>query len=278
VHHIIVVDDASPDNLQEVLQNIPDQRLIVLCHEANRGVGGAMKTGFQKALELEADIIVKIDGDGQMDPQLIPQFILPILAGQADFTKGNRFAHLSFVRHMPLIRRLGNLALSFLVKMASGYWHGFDPCNGYLALRASLLRSLAFDRLGDRYFFEISLLCEAYFAQAVLQDIPMLPVYGDESSSLSPLRVMQDFAPRLIWRSMYRVFMSYFMRDFNVVSVFLVAGMPALSFGVVWSVYHWIQSYRLQTFASTGTVMIGVLAIVLGFQLILQAIVLDVEH
>src|SRR5712691_4693707 len=165
VGHIIVVDDASPDNLQEVLQKVPDQRLIVLCHKANRGVGGAMKTGFQKALELEADIIVKIDGDGQMDPQLIPQFIRPIIAGQADLTKGNRFAHLFFVRHMPLIRRLGNLALSFLVKMASGYWHVFDPCNGYLAIRASLLHSLAFDRLGERYFFETSLLCEAYFAR-----------------------------------------------------------------------------------------------------------------
>ncbi len=153
VGHIIVVDDASPDNLQEVLQKIPDPRLIVLCHKANRGVGGAMKTGFTQALELDADIIVKIDGDGQMDPQLIPQFVAPIMADHADMTKGNRFAHLSCMRQMPLIRRVGNVALSFLAKMASGYWQVFDPCNGYLAIRASLLHHMALHRLEERYFF-----------------------------------------------------------------------------------------------------------------------------
>lgn len=278
VRHIIIVDDASPDNLQEVLKKISNPRLLVLRHEMNRGVGGAMKTGFEKALELGVDIVVKIDGDGQMDPALIPQFIHPLISGSADLTKGHRFVDLKFIRRMPLLRRLGNLALSFLVKMASGYWHVFDPCNGYVALRASLLKNLAFDRIGERYFFEISLLCEAYFARAVLQDIPMLPVYGQETSSLNPLAMIKDFAPRLIWRSIYRVFMSYFMLDFNVVSVFLVIGIPALIFGTAWSVYHWVLSIRLQMFASTGTVMIGVLAIVLGFQLILQAIVLDIEN
>lgn len=278
VRHIIVVDDASPDTLQEVLASVPDPRLVVLRHETNRGVGGAMKTGFAKALELGADIVVKVDGDGQMNPALIPQFAAPILAGEADFTKGNRFDDLSVIRRMPLVRRLGNLALSFMVKLASGYWHLFDPCNGYLAVRGTVLRRLNLNRLEDRYFFEVSLLCEAYFAEAALKDIPMHPVYAGEPSSLSPVRSISDFAPRLIQRSLYRVFMTYFMRDFNVVSVFLVAGVPSLLFGAVWSAYHWLQSYRLQTPASTGTVMIGILAIVLGFQLVLQAIVLDVGN
>ena len=278
VRHIIVVDDASPDDLQEVLAQVSDPRLVVLRHPANRGVGGAMKTGFMKALDLGADIIVKVDGDGQMDPALIPQFVEPIVSGDADFTKGNRFDDLSVARQMPFIRRLGNLALSFWVKLASGYWHVFDPCNGYVAVRSRVVRRLNFDRLGERYFFEISLLCEAYFAKAVLQDIPMQPVYAGETSSLSPVGSITDFAPRLIQRSLYRMFMSYFMRDFNVVSVFLVAGIPSLIFGVAWSAYSWLQSSRLETPASTGTVMIGVLAIVLGFQLLLQTIVLDVGN
>ena len=122
------------------------------------------------------------------------------------------------------------------------------------------------------------MLCEAYFAQAVVEDIPMAPVYGHETSALHPLAMIQDFAPRLLWRSMYRVLMSYFWRDFNVVSLFVVTGIPALGFGVLWSVYHWVQSFRSQTLASTGTVMIGVLAIVLGFQLLLQALALDVAN
>jgi len=278
VQHIIVVDDASPDDLQSVLAGVRDPRLRVLRHEVNRGVGGAMKTGFAEALALGADIVVKVDGDGQMDPALIPQFVAPIVSGEADFTKGNRFDDLAFIRRMPLVRRLGNMALSFLVKLASGYWHAFDPCNGYVALRTSVLQRVNPGRLEDRYFFEISLLCEAYFAKAVLHDIPMRPVYAGETSSLSPAGSIADFTPRLASRSLHRLLMAYFVRDFNVVSVFLVAGVPAMLFGVGWSAYHWAQSIRLQKLASTGTVIIGMLAIVLGFQLLLQAIVLDVGN
>ena len=278
VGHIVVVDDASPDPLQSVLAAVQDPRLTIVRHEVNRGVGGAMKTGFRHALDLGADVVVKIDGDGQMDPELIPQLVGPIVSGDADFTKGNRFDDLSFIRRMPFVRRLGNMALSFLVKLASGYWHAFDPCNGYVALRASVLRRLNPDRLEDRYFFEISLLCEAYFARAVLQDIPMRPVYAGETSSLSPAGSIADFTPRLVRRSLHRVLMTYFVRDFNVVSVFLVSGLPAVLFGVAWSAYHWMQSIRLQKLASTGTVIIGMLGIVLGFQLLLQAIVLDVGN
>lgn len=278
VRHIIVVNDASPDNLHEVVATIPDPRLVALRHEANCGVGGAMKTGFLKAIELGADIVVKIDGDGQMDPSLIPNFIDPILDGEADFTKGNRFDNLTYIGRMPLVRRLGNLALSFLVKLASGYWHAFDPTNGYLAIRVDVLRRLNFDRVADRYFFEISLLCETYFTRAVLHDVPMQPVYAGEVSSLSPMGSIGDFAPRLVQRLFYRVFMGYFMRDFNVVSVFLVGGVPAMVFGVAWSAYHWLQTFSTGVVATTGTVVIGMLAIVLGFQLVLQAVVLDVQN
>jgi glycosyltransferase involved in cell wall biosynthesis len=278
VEHIIVVDDASPDALQAALAQVSDPRLVVLRHATNRGVGGAMKTGFDRALDLGADIIVKVDGDGQMDPALIPRFVAPIVAGEADVTKGNRFDDLAYISRMPLTRRLGNLALSFLVKMASGYWHAFDPCNGYVALRSDVLRRIDRVRLADRYFFEISLLCELYFAHAILQDVPMQPVYAGETSSLSPVRSAVEFAPRLVGRAVRRVLMSYFMRDFNVVSVFLVGGVPLMTFGAVWSVYHWVVSFRLGATATTGTVMIGVLTIVLGFQLLLQAIVLDVGN
>jgi glycosyltransferase involved in cell wall biosynthesis len=210
VQHVIVVDDASPDALQAALAAVTDARLVVIRHDVNRGVGGAMKTGIAKALELEADVVVKIDGDGQMDPSLIPRFVAPIVSGDADFTKGNRFDDLAFIRRMPLMRRLGNLALSFLVKLASGYWHAFDPCNGYVAIHSRVLRRLNVDRLSDGYFFEISLLCEAYFAKAVLRDIPMKPVYADETSSLSIVGALSDFTPRLVARAAHRIVKVYF--------------------------------------------------------------------
>jgi len=212
VRHIIVVNDASPDGLSDTLARISDPRLVVLTHAENRGVGGAMKTGIRHALGLGAEIVVKIDGDGQMAPALLPAFLEPLLARRADMTKGNRFDDLSYIRDMPVVRRLGNLALSFLVKAASGYWHLFDPCNGYLALRATLLSRLDLDRLDDRYFFEISLLCEAYHRQAVLEDVPMRPVYAGEPSSLSPLGSISNFVPRLIQRTARRVALQYFMR------------------------------------------------------------------
>ena len=277
VRHVVVVDDASPDGVAAVVSTLRDPRISLCTHATNRGVGGAMKTGFARALELGADIVVKLDSDGQMDPVAIGELVAPIVEGQADFAKGNRFADLSVVSAMPPIRRTGNLVLSFLVKMASGYWSLFDPCNGFLALSRSLLLDIRRDRLADRYFFEISLLCESYRASGVIEDVPMRPRYGDEVSSLSPLRSLFEFSGRLVTRTVQRIGFAYFLRDFTVVSVFIAAGVPLLAFGILWSAYHWYRSFVTNVVASTGTVMIGTLAIILAFQLLLQAVALDVE-
>ena len=277
IRHVIVVDDASPDGVSAAVSALGDSRVCVCSHEVNRGVGAAMKTGFKKALDLGADIVVKLDSDGQMDPALIPSLVAPLVAGRADFAKGNRFADLSVISAMPPLRRAGNLVLSFLVKAASGYWSLFDPCNGYLALTSDLLRNIRRDRLADRYFFEISLLCESYRASGVVVDIDMHPRYGDEISSLSPIRSLFEFSGRLLGRMVRRIGFAYFLRDFTVVSVFISAGVPMMAFGVVWSSYHWYRSLVTNVVASTGTVMIGTLAIILAFQLLLQAVVLDVQ-
>jgi glycosyltransferase involved in cell wall biosynthesis len=278
VGHVIVVDDASPDGVSEIVSAIGDPRVVLVVHPENRGVGGAMKTGFARALELGADVVVKLDSDGQMDPALIPEFVAPLVDGRADLAKGNRFEDLDVIGAMPPLRRAGNLALSFLVKAASGYWSLFDPCNGYIAIRSELLRAIRRDRLADRYFFEISLLCEAYRARGVALDVGMHPRYGDEVSSLSPARSLFEFSGRLLGRIATRIGSTYFLRDFTVVSVFITAGVPLMIFGVLWSAWHWYLSWATNVVASTGTVMIGTLAIILAFQLLLQAAVLDVQN
>jgi dolichol-phosphate mannosyltransferase len=278
VRHVVVVDDASPDDLQEVLGRIVDPRVTKIRHELNRGVGGAMKTGFQAALDLGAEIVVKVDADGQMDPARIAEFVDPIRRGDADVTKGNRFAYLGFIRRMPFLRRVGNLGLSFLAKSASGYWHAFDPTNGFIAVRSSVLEQMDRERLSERYFFEISFLCEAYFTRAILEDVPMHPLYGNETSSLRPMMMVGHFTPRLVGRFFYRIFMNYFIRDFNAASVFLVAGVPLFLFGLAWSLIHWYQAVGRHVPTGTGTIFIGALSILIGFQLILQATVLDVEN
>src|SRR5262249_44104810 len=146
VRHVIVVDDASPDAIPAAVSGIGDPRVVLLSHERNRGVGGAMKTGFERALELGADVVVKLDSDGQMDPALIPALLAPPAEGAAP-AKGNRFADIPVISAMPFLRRMGTLGLSFLAKAASGYWSLFDPCNGYLAVTRELLSDIRRHRL-----------------------------------------------------------------------------------------------------------------------------------
>jgi glycosyltransferase involved in cell wall biosynthesis len=139
VSFIVVVDDCSPDTTAELVRNHTDPRIHLVSHSANQGVGGAVLTGYNRALELGAEIIAKMDSDDQMDPAYLIPLLAPILTGQADYTKGNRFLHVNELQSMPLIRRIGNAGLSFLTKAASGYWNIFDPTNGYTAIHASII-------------------------------------------------------------------------------------------------------------------------------------------
>jgi dolichol-phosphate mannosyltransferase len=278
VKHVVVVDDGSPDALHAAVGAVDDRRVHLVVHDRNRGVGAAMKTGFAAALALGADIVVKVDGDGQIDPAAIPALVAALAAGEASLAKGNRLFDLRLLRRMPLVRRVGNLALSFLVKLASGYWRIFDPCNGFVAIRADLLRRIPPEALADRYFFEISLLCEAYLARAVCVDVPMAPAYRGEASSLNPAWSAVEFLPRLVSRALRRVLVTYFLRDFTVVSVFLITGLPLFGFGVVFSGWHWWRSFQVAAPTPTGTIVLGALSIALGFELLLQALVADVQN
>src|SRR5574340_712746 len=184
LRHIIVVDDASPDSTSAIVSRLAagDSRIILLSHEKNQGVGAAVSTGFCKALELGAQIVVKIDGDGQMDPQFLPVLLAPLITGRADYTKGNRFRDLPALRRMPVGRRIANMALSFSSKAASGYWNCFDPANGYFAIRGEVLAQLPLDRVDRRYFFETWMLSSLYLLGAYVVDVPMPARYGSETS------------------------------------------------------------------------------------------------
>ena len=274
---IIVVDDASPDGTSRVVTDLADPRVTLIRHGTNSGVGGAMLTGYQAALERGAKIVVKLDGDGQMDPRHMGRLLRPIIRGEADYTKGNRFVHGRELRQMPRIRRLGNMALSFLTKAASGYWEVFDPTNGYTAIHAAALANLDRDRVDRRWLFETSMLIELYLAGAVVRDVYMPARYGDEVSSLSPGRALVRFPPRLVSALFRRLWLRYFVMDFSAFALFVFAGWALLLFGFVWGTWHYIEVLQTGITASTGTVMIAVLPLILGAQLILQAIVLDIQ-
>ena len=278
VDAIYVVDDASPDETGARVQAVADPRVRLLVHDVNRGVGGAMVTGYRQALADGVDICVKMDADDQMDPAYLPLLIEPLVAGRADYTKGNRFHDTDALRQMPLVRKVGNAGLSFLIKAASGQWHVFDPTNGYTAMHRAALGALDLQQLHPRFFFESSMLIQLQRVGAVVEDVPIPARYGAETSHLSVTRTLLDFPLRLARHGLRRILRQYLVLDFNVVSLLLVSGIPLVTFGVAFGMYHWIDSYRRNVLTSTGTVMLAVLPLILGFQLLLQALMLDVQN
>lgn len=278
VRSIIVVVDASPDATYERVAAIGDPRVTLIRHESNQGVGGAMQSGFREALRQGLELVVKMDGDDQMDPASLPRLVEPLVDGRADMVKCNRYASLGSLRAMPIVRIVGNAGLTFLVKMASGYWNVFDPANGYIAVRGKLLERIDLPALPKRYFFESGFLIELGIQRAVVLDVPLAAKYGDETSSLSPARVLFEFPPRLLWGFARRVFWRYFVHDFTALSVFLLVGLPLLAFGLVFGAEQWIALSRTGELASAGIVMIAAMPVILGVQLVLQAIVLDIQN
>jgi glycosyltransferase involved in cell wall biosynthesis len=276
IDEIIVVNDESSDKTAEVLAELHHPKLRVIARPTNGGVGAATKTGYREALRGGADIVVKMDGDDQMDPAQLPALVMPIVLGKADYTKGNRFRDRLSLRAMPPLRRLGNLALSFLTKLASGYWNIFDPTNGYTAVRADVLRGLRFENIADRYFFEISMLVELNLANACVKDVPMPSRYADENSSLKIGRILTSFPAKLVAATGSRIRDKYFLYDFSAVSLFLVASAPLMTIGTVLGVKYWHHSIVSGVPTTAGQVMLAVLPLLIGFQLLLQAFVIDI--
>jgi dolichol-phosphate mannosyltransferase len=278
IWRIVVVNDASPDDTARVVRQLADPRVILLEHEQNRGVGGAMITGYQACLQLGADIVVKMDGDDQMDPAQLPALLEPLLTRRADYTKGNRWEDQASLRRMPWVRRWGNLGLSFLTKFASGCWGVFDPCNGYTAITADALRRLQFDKIASDYFFEISMLVQLNIHRAVVKDVPMPSRYGDEASSLRVSRVLLHFPRKLVLAACRRTWLRYFVADFSAVSAFLLAGGFLGLIGGTCGAYFWIRSVIEGQAATAGQVMLAAMPLLMSFQLLLQALILDIAN
>jgi len=277
VDRVFVVDDASPDHLAERLSG-RGERLTLIRHPKNRGVGGATATGIRAALDENCDIVVKCDGDGQMDPRHIPALIDPLLVGAADHAKGCRFHHFGELRRMPRRRLLGNIVLTFLTKMTSGYWNVVDPVNGFFATTSVVLRRMPLSRLSPRFFFETDFLIRLNIIEARVADVAFPARYGEEKSSLSVTRALFSFPPRLIAGLIRRVFWRYLFYDVSPVAVFSLVGICLCLFGLVFGAYHWINGALNERETGAGTVMLAVLPLILGFQLLLQAIVLDIQN
>ncbi len=276
VERIYCVDDACPEGSGRLVrESVVDPRVEVLFNPANLGVGGATMAGYRRAIDDGADVIVKIDGDGQMDPALLPQLVAPVVAGHADYAKGNRFWDLGNIDHMPLVRRLGNLGLSFLAKASTGYWNVFDPTNGYTAIHARVLEWVPMERVSARYFFESDLLFRLGTIRAVVVDVPMDARYGDQSSGLRPLAILGEFAWKHLRNFVKRLGYNYFLRDLSIASLQLLAGLLLLLFAIGFGGWQWWWHAKAGITAPLGTVMLAALPAVMGFQLLLSFIGYD---
>jgi glycosyltransferase involved in cell wall biosynthesis len=276
VDKIIVVDDDCPECTGKLVASLNDDRVDVIYHRANKGVGGAVKSGYRRALELNYDIMIKIDGDGQMNPGLIKEFADPLKRDIAHYTKGNRFFDFESLKKMPKIRLIGNSILSFIIKFASGYWNLLDPTNGYTAISRSALERIDLNKIADSYFFEIDMLIKLNIADCIVTDIPVRAVYGDEKSSLTISRILCSFPFKIFTGCIKRYFFKYFIYNFNMASVYLLFGIPMFLFGVGKGIYEWLNSIATGVPRSTGTIMLVVLPIILGFQMLLNAINIDI--
>lgn len=276
---IICVDDACPDNSGRLVEEkIHDPKVIVLFNSQNLGVGGAVKAGYQAALDANCDVVIKLDGDGQMEPGLIPELVQPIIDGDSDYCKGNRFHELQGLEDMPLLRLFGNSMLSLLTKVSSGYWRLMDPTNGFTAIGLHALKAIPLNKVNNGYFFESDMLFRLNVARAVVSDIPMRSKYGDETSSLRISHILGPFLLGNLRNLFKRIFYNYFLRDFNIGTVQLLAGSVISFFGLLTGINAWSQSIETGVTASAGTVMLSALPVIIGFQLLLSFLNYDIEN
>lgn len=275
---IYVVDDYCPQGTANfVKNNTADKRIRIISSPINLGVGGAVKLGYIAALEDGADIVVKIDGDGQMNSASIESLISPILSSEANYTKGNRFHDIESLIEMPGIRIFGNAVLSFIAKFSTGYWDIFDPTNGFTAIDKVTLRKLPLDKIDNRFFFESDMLFRLNIIRAVVEDVSMKASYANEESNLKISIAIPIFIYKNTRNFYKRIFYQYYLRGFSIASFEFPIGLFLLLFGSIYGCQNWYLSFSSGVSAPLGTIMLSATSILVGMQLLLSFISYDIN-
>lgn len=276
VDYIVIVDDCSPDDTSGVVSSIVDDRVTLIRHEVNQGVGGAIVTGHKAAMKLGADVNVIMAGDAQMDPKHLPSLLDPVTRDGYGFAKANRFFAPESFDGMPKVRVFGNIVLSFMTKLASGYWNLFDPQNGYTAIRTEVLRRVPLDRVSRRYSFENDLLIHLNILQVGATDVPIPAVYGNEVSSIRLGTVVPELLRLFIRGFWRRIWYRYVLWSFSPIALLLVLGLILFTIGTgvaIWVCFQIASS----VIATAATVMLAALPLMVGTQLLISALQLDIQ-
>ena len=279
VNQVFVIDDACPEQTGKfVEENFPKKKIEVVYNQKNLGVGGAVIVGLRRALETDADVIVKVDSDGQMNPEDIPRLVAPVVSGDSDYAKGNRFNSLDDLQEMPKTRIFGNAVLSLMSKVSTGYWSITDPTNGFFAISRGALENINLEKLRQRWFFESDILFRLSIIRAVVADVPIRAKYANEKSNLKIRKVIFEFIHRHNVNFLKRLFYVYYLREWSVVSFEFPAALILFFGGIGLGVNFWSVSASTGQATTVGQVMLAVLPITLGFQLFLSVLSLDVSN
>ena len=280
IDRILVIDDKCPENSGKlVLDNVSDPRVVVIFNNENLGVGGATKSGYLEILKTkESAIVVKLDGDDQMNSDLISKMVEPLIKLKADYVKGNRFNNINSILTMPKLRIIGNLVLTFLSKLSSGYWQVFDPTNGFVAVSTDILRLVPLNKVSNRYFFESDMLFRLNLISAVVVDFPMDSKYGQEKSNLKIWKVALEFPVKHFVNFFKRICYNYYLRDFTLASLELPLGLVLTTYGTILGIINFLQNASINTPTPIGTLMLVSMSILVGLQLLLGFASYDVNN
>jgi glycosyltransferase involved in cell wall biosynthesis len=280
VDHIAVVDDGSKDRTGETVRGCQkgDPRIIYIRHEQNEGVGGAIATGYKWSRDQNVDITAVMAGDAQMDPSDLPKLLDPLVEGTADYSKGNRLFTGKAWSVIPKVRYLGNAFLSFLTKIASGYWHVADSQSGYTAVNLGVLKTVDLDTIYRRYGMPNDLLVRLNVYQFRVKDIPVNPVYGiGERSGIRIYRVVFTLSFLLLKLFVWRLKEKYIIRDFHPLVLFYLLGFFLTPVGVVFGSYLLIYRFFVGPVAATSALFAAFFAIS-GLQSLFFAMWFDMEY
>jgi glycosyltransferase involved in cell wall biosynthesis len=275
---VVVVDDCSTDDTAEQARATGDQRLEVLRHEENRGVGAAIATGYARCRDLGVDVTCVMAADNQMDPDELASLVGPVARGEVEYAKANRLVSGEAWTLIPRSRYLGNAVLSLLTKIASGYWHVADSQAGYTAVSITALRRLDLDRLYRGYGFPNDMLVHLNVQNARVRDVPSRPIYGvGERSGIRIRRV----APRIAWLLFkgfwWRMLQKYVIRDFHPLVFFYALGGLMTVVGLVLGLIVACSRIFWGNEITTATVVLVALLLVSGTQFTLFAMWFDQE-
>lgn len=280
VDTIVAVNDASNDKSLEILNKLAkkNKRLAVLDNSVNQGLGKSMLNAFEYLKDTDIDAMGIMAGDAQMDPQYLPKLLDTLIDDNVDVVKANRFSQFHSVESMPRYRRFGNIFVSILTKFATGYYKLFDSLNGYVIYRKDIIDRIPKNIIGHRYEYENTMLVALSIVGAKIRDVPIPAVYGEEKSTINLFGSMVSTFRVLNKGFWQRIYYKYVLYSFHPIALFLFSGLLATLVGILWAIFVLYEKLANNISPSTGTVMLVVLPLILGFQLLLTAIIMDVNN